>query len=190
MIRKLFVLGRRPISSKFSTAQLPPNLVVADMKIFEESKPKIVIDPESYFFPTINIPKSIPVHIFNAPGTFAEPAPLEQKIFEVAIRKDIIHDNVRYIRHQKRQPNRTKRMADISGSNKKPYPQKGGGYSQVGNKRNSSWRKGMKAHGPVLRDFSIKLNRKVRALGMMMVFAAKHREGNLYIFDELQTSVR
>jgi large subunit ribosomal protein L4 len=80
-------------------------------------------------------------------------------------------------------------MSEIRGSNKKPIPQKGGGNSQVGHKRNSSWRGGQKAHGPVLRNYAIDINKKVRALGMMMAIAAKHREGNLIVFDHLNCEV-
>ena len=76
-------------------------------------------------------------------------------------------------------------MSEIRGSNKKPRPQKGTGASQVGHRRNSAWRGGQKAHGPVIRDYSIDVNKKVRALAMMMSVAAKFREGNLYVFDTL-----
>jgi large subunit ribosomal protein L4 len=51
-------------------------------------------------------------------------------------------------------------------------------------------RGGPKAHGPVLRDFSFSLNRKMRAMGMMIALAAKHREGNLIVFDKLECEVR
>ena len=44
----------------------------------------------------------------------------------------------------------------------------------------------MKAHGPVLRDYSFSVNRKVRAMGMMIVLAAKLREGNLLVVDSIQ----
>lgn len=180
-----------PISKHFFASQaLPANLQLADIAIFAPPPPPSAKnEPYIYEFPQMNVPKDIPVSVFNSPGSFtSEAAPLNPQVFGVAIRKDIVHDNVRNIRHQRRQPNFTKRMVDISGSNKKPKPQKGTGASQVGNKRNSAWRGGIKAHGPVLRDFSIKINRKVRALGMMMVFTAKYREGNLHVVDELVTS--
>ena len=41
----------------------------------------------------------------------------------------------------------------------------------------AQFRGGMKAHGPVQRDFSFKLNKKVRALGVRMALSAKAREG-------------
>ena len=176
----------------FSSSQaLPSNLKLADDSILNQPAPSVAeSEPYLYEFPCMKVPTSMPVHVFQSPGTFADTSVLlNSEIFSVAIRKDIVHDNVRNIRHQRRQPNKTKRQVDISGSNKKPRPQKGGGNSQVGNKRNSSWRGGFVAHGPVLRDFSIKINRKVRALGMMMVLTAKFREGNLFVVDQLVTEV-
>ena len=42
----------------------------------------------------------------------------------------------------------------------------------------------MKAHGPVIRDYSISLNRKMRAMGMMIALTAKFREGNLLVVED------
>ncbi len=145
---------------------------------------------EHFYFPMINVPTSIEVRKFSSDLSGASlSTPLVKKIFEVPIRKDIILDVVRYIRHARRQPKKTKRMSEIRGSNKKPKPQKGEGNSQVGHRRNSAWKGGQKAHGPVLRDYSISINRKVRALGTMMSLAVKYREGNLLIFENLNSAV-
>lgn len=164
---------------------LPSNLQLADEAVLEEL-PEPSFPALNYSFATLDVPSSITVKKFLTPNaTELDSVSLERKIFEVAIRKDIVHNVIRYIRHKKRQPKKTKRLNEISGSKKKPRPQKGTGTAQVGNKRNSVWRKGQKAFGPVLRDYSIELNRKVRALGMMMTLAAKFREGNLVIFDTL-----
>lgn len=181
------VLPIRGLTTRFSkvslsTPALPANLQVAKESVFDP-KPVPLMDEQHYYFPVTNVPETIQVHKFLEPGQFAEPIPLTKKIFEVAIRRDIINDVIRCIRNKTRQPHRTKRMADLAGSNKKPRPQKGQGYAQVGNRRNSAWVGGMKAHGPVLRDFTISINRKVRALSTMMTFAAKFREGNLMVVD-------
>lgn len=168
----------------FSTAALPSNLKLADSTILDPVvEPEISV--EQFSFPLLDVPESIVMKSFLNPGQVAGPIRLERKIFEVAIRKDIILQAIRYTRNKLRQPKKTKRMSEIRGSNKKPRPQKGTGQSQVGHRRNSAWRGGQKAHGPVLRDYSIGLNKKVRALAMMMSVAAKFREGNLYVFDTL-----
>ncbi len=178
--------------SLLSTAEVNsvrPNLVVANLKIFDPL-PVPKMSEEHYYFPVTNVPKDIEVRKFSSDiREFAEPILLDKKIFEVAIRRDIINDCIRYIRHKRRQPKKTKRIGELRGSSAKPYAQKGGGRSQAGHKRNSSWVGGEKAHGPRLRDYSISVNRKVRALGGMMALSAKQREGNLIIFDELKLSV-
>lgn len=171
-----------------SSVALPQNLKLFDPKVIEpEVKPAVSI--EDYAFPILNVPTHTEVKSFCSPGELKEPAPLEKTIFEVALRRDIILDAIRYTRNKRRQPKKTKRMSEIRGSNKKPRPQKGTGRSQVGHRRNSAWRGGQKAHGPVIRDYSISLNKKFRALAMMMALAAKHREGNLHIFDALAPAV-
>ena len=170
---------------------IPGNLQMADGgKILldaEESK-GVHITEEDYFFPPLNMEVgSLPVMSWSHPGNIAESeesVDLDPRVFNVAIRKDIVHAMVRYQRAKQRQPHRTKRVGEISGSTRKPFPQKGQGRSQVGNTRNSSWRKGMKAHGPVLRDFSHSLNRKERARALMTVLSALHRQGDLVVFDK------
>jgi large subunit ribosomal protein L4 len=182
-----FSAVRSYCGTRLLQSTLPSNLQLADASILE-AEPEIDFPVLNYSFATLDVPADIIVKKFLQPDakpTELTAAPLERKIFEVAIRKDIIHNVIRYIRHKKRQPKKLKRLNEISGSKKKPRPQKGTGQSQVGNKRNSVWRGGQKAFGPVLRDYSIELNRKVRALGMMMTLAAKFREGNLLIFDSL-----
>jgi large subunit ribosomal protein L4 len=167
-----------------SSVALPPNLKLFDPKIVEpEIKPEFTLD--DFRYPILNVPTHTDVKKFCNPGEVVTQIALEKTIFEVALRRDIILDAVRYTRHKRRQPKKTKRMSEIRGSNKKPRPQKGTGQSQVGHRRNSSWVGGQKAHGPVIRDYSISMNKKQRALAMMMALAAKFREGNLHIYDVL-----
>lgn len=182
-------VGLQTFTKLFLSSNVPANLQIVDAKIFDPV-PEPKMKEEHYYFPLLNVPATIDVLKFGSTtGELAEPAPLVKKIFEVPIRTDIINDVIRYIRHKRRQPKKTKRINEIRGSTKKPYAQKGGGRSQIGHKRNSSVRGGAKAHGPRLRDYSIDLNRKVRALGTMMALSAKHREGNLIIVDKLECEV-
>ena len=57
---------------------------------------------------------------------------------------------------------RTKRKGDVAGSGKKPAQQKGRGMARIGNKRAPQRAKGGKAHGPVPRDLTEKINGKTR----------------------------
>lgn len=170
---------------------IPSNLHLEDMSAVLEAEEAMTptISVDEFKFPPLKVTESIDIGKFQEPGVnTGEKLSLDPKLFGVALRKDIVHEVIRYQRAKVRQPKRTKRVGEISGSKKKPRPQKGQGLSQAGNKRNSAWRGGMKAHGPVIRDYSFSLNRKVRAMGMMIVLAAKMREGNLHVFDSIQTS--
>lgn len=162
--------------------------MLQDVSVTHQTPPK----PSSVgvAFPMLQVPEVIGVNKFLHPGQMGSPIPLQKTIFEVAIRKDIVLNAIRYTRNKQRQPHKTKRMSEIRGSNKKPRPQKGTGSAQVGHRRNSAWRGGQKAHGPVIRDFSIGMNKKTRALAMMIALSAKFREGNLHVFDEFLLEVR
>jgi large subunit ribosomal protein L4 len=183
--RSSSLLGR----SLSSNVAIPGNLQMADNgKIFQDNvaASKVNITDEEFYFPPLEMEvKSLPIKSWLSPGEVAvnEPLDLDARVFNVAIRKDMVHEMIRYQRAKLRQPHKTKRVGEISGSTRKPFPQKGQGKSQVGNTRNSSWRKGMKAHGPVLRDFSFTLNRKERARALMTVLASMHRQGDLHVFD-------
>lgn len=60
----------------------------------------------------------------------------------------------------------TKRIGEIRGSGRKVRPQKGQGTARAGHSRPPHWRGGAKAHGPRIRDWSYKLNKKFVKLGL------------------------
>ncbi|MBE0583715.1 MAG: 50S ribosomal protein L4, partial [Desulfofustis sp.] len=70
------------------------------------------------------------------------------------------------------------------GSSAKPWRQKGTGRARAGNKRSPVWRGGGVVFGPKPRDFSFKLNRKVRHQAVAMAISARFQEGNLVVLDE------
>jgi large subunit ribosomal protein L4 len=192
---RAFTLSSLVSSSSAASAanmQLPANLKLADISILEKKtdaeafKEKSLlagIDQYNYKLLPSQVPTTTSVKSFADPSKVVSEVSLHPTMFTLPLRKDIVLNVVRYIRHARRQPKKTKRMSEIRGSNKKPRPQKGQGVGQVGHRRNSAWRGGQKAMGPVIRDYSIDLNRKVRALGTMMTVVAKFREGNLVLVD-------
>lgn len=58
----------------------------------------------------------------------------------------------------------TKTRAEVSGTGKKPFRQKGTGRGRQGSMRSPQWRTGGVVFGPKPRDFSQKINRKVKSL--------------------------
>ncbi|KAL1832939.1 hypothetical protein ACET3Z_002590 [Daucus carota] len=107
-------------------------------------------------------------------------------VFDVPIRKDIIHRVVRWQLAKRQQgTHSTKTISEVSGTGRKPWPQKGTGQARHGSRRGPQWRHGATMHGPKPRSHEIKLNKKVRRLGLKIALTARAAEGKLAIFDDL-----
>ena len=80
-----------------------------------------------------------------------------------------------------------KTRAEVRGGGRKPWRQKGTGRARHGSTRSPLWVGGGKAHGPNKeRDFSQKVNKKMRRAALFSVLSRKMKDGNLKIFDNLQ----
>ncbi|KAJ4825204.1 hypothetical protein Tsubulata_043479 [Turnera subulata] len=105
-------------------------------------------------------------------------------VFDVPIRKDIIHRVVRWQLAKRQQgTHSTKTISEVSGTGRKPYRQKGTGRARHGTLRGPQFRGGATMHGPKPRSHAIKVNKKVRRLGLKIALSARAAEGKAsYIF--------
>lgn len=78
----------------------------------------------------------------------------------------------------------TKGKGEVSGSNKKPWKQKGTGNARAGFRQSPVWRGGGVAHGPKPRDYSQKINKKVMKLAFARAFSDKLEAGDVIVVDE------
>ena len=107
------------------------------------------------------------------------------------VRVDILQRVVVWQRNKKRGKRnagaRTKTISEVSGSGRKVRNQKGGGVARAGHSRPAHWRGGAKAHGPKgnVQDYTTKLNKKVRRMGMRHALSQKLLEGNLIITNDM-----
>ena len=76
-----------------------------------------------------------------------------------------------------------KSKAEVSGSNKKPHPQKKTGRARQGNKRSPNLYHGGQAHGERPREFYFPLNKKIRLLALKSCLTAKLVENKIIIID-------
>jgi large subunit ribosomal protein L4 len=79
----------------------------------------------------------------------------------------------------------TKNRANVSGSGKKPWKQKGTGRARVGSIRNPLWRHGGTVFGPQPRSYDFKLSKKVERGALRAALAQKMKEGELIVIDAL-----
>ena len=111
---------------------------------------------------------------------------LADAVFGLEPRKDILQRVVEWQRAKARAgTHKTKTRAEVSGTGKKPFKQKGSGNARQGTLRGPHQEGGGRAHGPVVRDHGYSLNKKVRSLGLKHALSAKAAEGKLIVVDAL-----
>ncbi|XP_010553457.1 PREDICTED: uncharacterized protein LOC104823539 isoform X2 [Tarenaya hassleriana] len=143
---------------------------------------KAVITPDR----TIGLYQDLVIPVTNFENEDKGFMVLSGGVFDVPIRKDIIHHVVRWQLAKRQQgTHSTKTISEVSGTGRKPWNQKGTGRARHGTLRGPQFRGGATMHGPKPRSHAIKLNKKVRRLGLKIALTARAAEGKLIVFDDL-----
>jgi large subunit ribosomal protein L4 len=83
----------------------------------------------------------------------------------------------------------TKTRGEVRGGGKKPWRQKGLGRARHGSSRSPIWVGGGVSHGPRNdRDYSVKINKKMKAASLRTLLSKKLKEGELIVLDAFQLS--
>ena len=82
----------------------------------------------------------------------------------------------------------TKNVGEVSGSNKKPWRQKGTGRARAGSHQSPLWVGGGVVFGPKPRDFAKKVSKTTRALALRKALSARLKAGDVVVVDELKLS--
>lgn len=112
---------------------------------------------------------------------------LPTSIFKQPIRIDILSRVVEWQLAKRRSgAHKTKEIAEISGTTKKMYRQKGTGGARHGSKRAPQFRGGAVIFGPVVRSHAYRLPKKVRQLGLKSILSSKLESGDIIIVDSFE----
>jgi large subunit ribosomal protein L4 len=110
---------------------------------------------------------------------------LSDAVFGVTVNEDLLWESVRHYRASQRGGNaKTKVRREVAGSGKKLWRQKGTGRARMGSVRSPLWRHGGTVHGPVPRDYSYKLPKKMMLGALRSALSAKLRDGELKVVNE------
>ncbi len=124
------------------------------------------------------------VDIINFDGKAVGKADLQDSIFGIEPRADILHRVVTWQRAKSRAgTHAVKTVSDVEGSGKKAFKQKKTGNARQGEKYNVHMRGGGVVHGPVVRDHAIDLPKKIRSLGLKMALSSKVKDGSLIVIE-------
>lgn len=126
------------------------------------------------------------VKVQNLDGQAGADIDLNDEVFGVEARADILHRVVAWQLEKRRGPARAAReRSDVARTGKKFGRQKGGGTARHGDRKAPIFIGGGKAHGPRARTFGHSLNKKIRALGLKMALSDKALGGKLLVVDSL-----
>lgn len=112
---------------------------------------------------------------------------LADSVFGAEVRADILSRVVNWqLANRRAGTHKTKTIAEVSGTTKKPYKQKGTGNARQGSLRATQFRGGGISFGPVVRSHAQNLPKKIRRLGMRCALSVKAQNGKLIVVDELK----
>jgi large subunit ribosomal protein L4 len=107
---------------------------------------------------------------------------LADDVFGAEVNESLLYEAVRqYQAGQRAGTHKTKVRSEVAGSGKKLWKQKGTGRARMGSVRSPLWRHGGTVHGPVPRDYSYKLPKKMLLGALRSALSAKVRDGELKV---------
>ncbi|OGP65112.1 MAG: 50S ribosomal protein L4 [Deltaproteobacteria bacterium RBG_13_53_10] len=110
---------------------------------------------------------------------------LDDRIFDATPKPSLFYDAVRAQSSSRRKGTAaTKNRALVRGGGAKPWRQKGTGRARAGTRRSPLWRGGGTTFGPMPRDYSLSLPRKLRQAALRAALSLKRQEGKLILLDD------
>jgi large subunit ribosomal protein L4 len=110
---------------------------------------------------------------------------LSDSVFAIEPNDHAIYLDVKsYLANQRQGTHKSKQRNEISGSSKKLKKQKGTGGARAGNIKNPQFKGGGRVFGPQPRDYSFKLNKKVKDLARKSALTYKAKDNSIAILED------
>ncbi|MBA3028178.1 MAG: 50S ribosomal protein L4 [Desulfobacteraceae bacterium] len=127
------------------------------------------------------------IDVFNCKAEKVKQIDLDDGIFNVPVKTHILHDIVTMQLANRRSGTASvKHRADVKGSTRKLFRQKGTGRARRGDIKSPLLRGGGSIFGPDPRSYSYSMPKKVRKLGLKMALSSKLKEDKILVLDQFQ----
>src|SRR6056300_1248394 len=126
--------------------------------------------------------------VVNSQGAEArKEVSLDKSIFGVEPNDHAIYLDVKqYLANQRQGTHKAKERAEIAGSTRKIKKQKGTGTARAGSIKNPLFKGGGRVFGPTPRDYSQKINKKVKRLARKSALSIKAQQKSIVVLEDIQ----
>ena len=126
------------------------------------------------------------IKVLNMAGAEVGTVELNDAIFGIEPNEVVVHEVVKnHLANCRQGTQSALTRAEVSGGGKKPWRQKGTGHARQGSTRAPQWTHGGIVFAPKPRDYSYRLNRKLKRVALKSALSDKAANGNLLVVDNL-----
>ena len=126
------------------------------------------------------------VALYDIKGQNIGDIALSEEIFGQPVNAAVMHEVVvAHLANCRQGTQSAKTRSEVSGGGKKPWRQKGTGRARQGSTRSPQWRHGGVVFAPKPRDYTIRVNKKVKRLAMKSALSSKVEGNEVIVFDAL-----
>jgi len=126
-------------------------------------------------------------NVYDMTGKQVGEIELSEEIFGIEPNVSVMHDVVKnHLANCRQGTQSALTRAEVSGGGRKPWRQKGTGRARQGSTRAPQWTHGGIVFAPKPRDYSYRLNKKVRRLALKSALSSKAQAEEIVVIDELK----
>ena len=126
------------------------------------------------------------VALYDITGKVIGDIELSENVFGQPVNEPVLHQVVvAHLANCRQGTQSAKTRSEVSGGGKKPYRQKGTGRAPQGSTRAPQWTHGGVVFAPKPRDYTQKVNAKVKRIGLKSALSSKVVDSELIVFDAL-----
>ena len=125
-------------------------------------------------------------NVYNMAGQQVGEVELSEGVFGVEPNEPAVHAVVvNHLANCRQGTQSALTRAEVSGGGRKPWRQKGTGHARQGSTRAPQWTHGGIVFAPKPRDYSYRVNRKLKRLALKSVLSAKAASGSVIVVDSI-----
>ncbi|MBL7988027.1 MAG: 50S ribosomal protein L4 [Chlorobi bacterium] len=126
------------------------------------------------------------LNVLKIDGSSAGSIELPDEVFGIEPNVAVMHQAVKmYLANQRQGTHKTKTRAEVRGGGRKPWKQKGRGTARAGSTRTGVWVGGGNIHGPIPRDYSQAMPKKMRQLARRSALSLKAQSNEIVVVEDL-----